>query len=106
MPTNVRTSPTRLWAASLPRAARRRAPRGGRCEVVAHNEGGAVPRESVPAVDTGMEAALEAGVLAGYPIVDVRAVLVDGAAHAVAPSEMAFKIAGPVALQEAARRGG
>ena len=69
-------------------------------------KGGAVPKEYVPAVDAGIEAALESGVLAGYPIVDVRAVLVDGSAHAVDSSEMAFKIAGSMALQEAARRAG
>jgi elongation factor G len=79
---------------------------GGGYEFVDRTKGGAVPKEYVPAVDAGIEAALESGVLAGYPIVDVRAVLVDGSAHAVDSSEMAFKIAGSMALQEAARRAG
>ncbi|MEX2323136.1 MAG: elongation factor G [Acidimicrobiia bacterium] len=79
---------------------------GGGYEFVDRTKGGAVPKEYVPAVDAGIEAALDSGVLAGYPIVDVRAVLVDGSAHAVDSSEMAFKIAGSMALQEAARRAG
>ncbi len=79
---------------------------GGGYEFVDHTKGGKVPKEYVPAVDDGIEAALDSGVLAGYPIVDVRAILTDGSAHAVDSSEMAFKIAGSMALQEAARRAG
>jgi elongation factor G len=79
---------------------------GGGYEFVDRTKGGSVPKEYVPAVDTGIESALEAGVLAGYPVVDVRAVLVDGSSHAVDSSEMAFKIAGSMAAQEAARRAG
>jgi elongation factor G len=79
---------------------------GGGYEFVDRTKGGSVPKEYVPAVDAGIEGALESGVLAGYPIVDVRAVLVDGSAHAVDSSEMAFKIAGSMAVQEAARRAG
>jgi elongation factor G len=79
---------------------------GGGYEFVDQTKGGKMPKEYVPAVDDGIEAALDSGVLAGYPIVDVRAILVDGSAHAVDSSEMAFKIAGSMALQEAARRAG
>jgi elongation factor G len=79
---------------------------GGGYEFVDRTKGGSVPKEYVPAVDAGIEGALESGVLAGYPVVDVRAILVDGSAHAVDSSEMAFKIAGSMAVQEAARRAG
>ncbi len=79
---------------------------GGGYEFVDQVKGGKVPKEYIPAVDDGIEAALESGVLAGYPIVDVRAILVDGSAHAVDSSEMAFKIAGSMALQDAARKAG
>jgi len=79
---------------------------GGGYEFVDATRGGSVPREFISAVDAGIEAALESGVLAGYPLVDVRAVLIDGSAHAVDSSEMAFKIAGSLAVQAAARRAG
>ncbi|MDP8961802.1 MAG: elongation factor G [Actinomycetota bacterium] len=68
--------------------------------------GGAVPREYIPAVDAGIKSALEGGVLAGYPIVDVKAVLTDGSYHDVDSSEMAFKIAGSMAAKKAAERTG
>ena len=66
--------------------------------------GGRIPREYIPAVDQGIQQALDAGVLAGYPTVDVRAILVDGSYHDVDSSEMAFKIAASMAFKEAARK--
>ncbi len=67
-------------------------------------KGGKIPTEFIPAVEQGIEEALVSGVKAGYPMVDVRAELVDGSFHDVDSSEMAFKIAGSMALQEAARK--
>jgi len=68
-------------------------------------KGGRIPREYIPAVDDGIEEAMETGVLAGYPLVDVRATLVDGAYHEVDSSEMAFKIAGSMAFKESMAKG-
>ncbi len=67
-------------------------------------KGGSVPSEFIPAVEKGIEEALESGVKAGYPMVDVRATLTDGKYHDTDSSEIAFKIAGSMALKEAARR--
>jgi len=79
---------------------------GGGYEFVDQVKGGRIPREFIPAVDEGIEEALENGILAGYPVVDVRATLTDGTYHDVDSSEMAFKIAGSIAVQEAAKRAG
>jgi len=66
--------------------------------------GGKVPREYIPAVDLGIQEAMESGILAGYPVVDVRVSLVDGSYHEVDSSEMAFKVAGSMAFKEGMRR--
>jgi elongation factor G len=67
--------------------------------------GGRVPREYIPAVDLGIQEAMESGVLAGYPVVDVRVSLVDGSYHEVDSSELAFKVAGSMAFKSAMQRG-
>ena len=77
---------------------------GGGYEFSDEIRGGRVPREYIPAVNQGIQAALESGVLAGYPVVDVRARLVDGQYHDVDSSEMAFKIAGQAGFRKAAEQ--
>jgi elongation factor G len=67
--------------------------------------GGAIPREYIGSVEQGIREALDSGIVAGYPIIDVKATLIDGSYHDVDSSEMAFKVAGSMALKEGARRG-
>ncbi len=66
--------------------------------------GGAIPKEYIPAIDAGIQGAMLAGVVAGYPVVDVKVTLYDGSYHEVDSSEMAFKIAGSMAFKEAMRK--
>jgi len=80
-------------------------PRGTGIEFVDKIHGGRIPREYIPPVEAGVREAADGGVLAGYPIVDVRATLTDGSYHEVDSSEMAFKIAGSMAFKAAAARG-
>ena len=66
--------------------------------------GGAIPKEYIPAVDAGIQGAMQAGVMAGYPVVDLKVTLYDGSYHEVDSSEMAFKIAGSMAIKEACKK--
>ena len=77
---------------------------GGGYEFVNKITGGKIPTEYIPAVDQGIQEALSSGVLAGFPVVDLKVTLFDGSYHDVDSSEMAFKIAGSMALKEAARK--
>ena len=79
-------------------------PAGSGFEFVNEIYGGAIPKEFIKPVEAGMTEALEGGVLAGYPMSDLRAILYDGSYHDVDSSEMAFKIAGSLAIKEAARK--
>jgi len=79
---------------------------GGGYEFINKISGGSIPREYIPSVDQGIQEAMDNGVLAGYPLVDLRASLIDGSFHEVDSSEMAFKIAGSMALKDGARKAG
>ena len=68
--------------------------------------GGAIPKEFIPSVDAGIQGAMQSGILAGYPVVDVKATLLDGQFHEVDSSEMAFKICGSMAFKEACAKAG
>src|SRR5436189_6442621 len=77
---------------------------GGGYEFENKVTGGRIPREYIPAVDAGCQEAMEFGVLAGYPMVDIKVTLQDGAYHEVDSSELAFKIAGSMVFKIAARQ--
>jgi elongation factor G len=77
---------------------------GGGYEFVNKVTGGDIPREYIPSVDQGIQEAMETGVVAGYPLVDVRAMLVSGSYHEVDSSEVAYKVAGQMALRDGARK--
>jgi elongation factor G len=77
---------------------------GGGYEFVDKITGGIIPKEYIPSVDAGIQDAMQSGVLAGYPVVDIRATLVYGSYHDVDSSEMAFKIAGSMCFKEACRK--
>ncbi|MFH1647305.1 MAG: elongation factor G [Chloroflexota bacterium] len=80
--------------------------RGKGFEFVDATRGGVIPRQFIPPVQTGIREAMETGVLAGYPVVDVKATLYDGSYHDVDSSEMAFKMAGSLALQQGVKKAG
>lgn len=80
-------------------------PRGSGVVFESAIQGGVIPKEYIPAVEKGIREAAQAGVLAGYPVIDIKAVLVDGSYHEVDSSEMAFRIAGSMALKDGVMKG-
>jgi elongation factor G len=80
--------------------------RGKGYEFLDETKGGTVPREFIQPINKGIQEAMQRGVVAGYPMLDVKVTLIDGSYHDVDSSEAAFKIAGSMALQEACRKGG
>jgi elongation factor G len=80
--------------------------RGKGFEFVSAIKGGSIPKQFIKPVEAGVKEAMETGVLAGYPMVDVKATLTDGHYHEVDSSELAFKMAGSLALKEGARKAG
>jgi elongation factor G len=80
-------------------------PRGSGFEFVNAIVGGVIPKEYIPAVQKGIEEAMQSGSLIGFPVVDVKVTLYDGSYHEVDSSEMAFKIAGSMAIKEAVQKG-
>jgi len=79
--------------------------RGKGFEFIEAIKGGTIPRNFIPPVQAGIKEAMETGVLAGYPVVDIKATLLDGSYHEVDSSEMAFKMAGSMALRDGVRKG-
>ena len=77
---------------------------GAGYEFINSIKGGAIPREFIPAVDKGIQEAMQGGILAGYPLVDIKVTLYDGSYHDVDSNEMAFKLAGSMGVKEAARK--
>ena len=80
-------------------------PRGSGFEFVNAIVGGVIPKEYIPAVQKGIEEAMQSGPLIGFPVVDIKVTLYDGSYHEVDSSEMAFKIAGSMAIKEAVQKG-
>jgi elongation factor G len=89
-----------VWLRLRPRA------QGGGFKFINKIQGGVIPKEYVPAVGKGIEEAVQGGVLAGYPMVDLEVELFDGSYHEVDSNEMAFKIAGSIGFKEGARKAG
>ena len=79
--------------------------RGKGFEFVDEIKGGTIPRKFIPPAEAGIKEAMQSGVLAGFPLIDIKATLFDGSYHDVDSSDLAFKMAGSLALKEGARKG-